>query len=379
MEKQMINRNERKDYIDNIRWFTVILVVIYHVPYAFNNVGVLGGIGPDKCFVPMNDFMSLVYPWFMMLLFLLAGMSAKYSLSKEDMTGKKFIKGKTDKLLIPSTLGLLIVHPITGYLNLKIGGALEFIPSFILPFVVILSSTGVLWFAQLLYVFSVLIVLINKLCKKRVVNKEAKKIPDKFIMPSLLTLVLLVWLSAQMLNMPVITVYRFGVYFTCYLMGYFIFSIEEITDKLAQNSKWLFLGAIVLAIAYVIYYHGENITEDAILKNFFTNAYAWIAILAALGIGKSTFNKKGQCAAYFHKRSFGMYVLHYPVMIAVGYYLYTCTKLSGLTLYIVVWLAEFVGSILLYEITSRIPVVRYLLFGIKSRKKENTLSPNGNL
>ena len=35
----------RKKYIDNIRWITVALVVIYHVFYIFNGSGVLGGIG----------------------------------------------------------------------------------------------------------------------------------------------------------------------------------------------------------------------------------------------------------------------------------------------------------------------------------------------
>ena len=37
-------KTERKAYLDNIRWITVLLVVIYHVGYLFNGVGVLGRI-----------------------------------------------------------------------------------------------------------------------------------------------------------------------------------------------------------------------------------------------------------------------------------------------------------------------------------------------
>ena len=37
----------RKIYLDNIRWMTVLLVLIYHVCYMFNGVGILGGI-PDR-------------------------------------------------------------------------------------------------------------------------------------------------------------------------------------------------------------------------------------------------------------------------------------------------------------------------------------------
>ena len=35
----------RKDYLDNIRWVTVVLVVIYHVLYMYNGEVILGGVG----------------------------------------------------------------------------------------------------------------------------------------------------------------------------------------------------------------------------------------------------------------------------------------------------------------------------------------------
>ena len=34
----------RKHYLDNIRWVTVVLVVIYHVLYMYNGEGILGGV-----------------------------------------------------------------------------------------------------------------------------------------------------------------------------------------------------------------------------------------------------------------------------------------------------------------------------------------------
>ena len=38
----------RKLYLDNIRWVTVVLVVIYHVIYMFNGVQPFGVIGPFR-------------------------------------------------------------------------------------------------------------------------------------------------------------------------------------------------------------------------------------------------------------------------------------------------------------------------------------------
>ena len=39
-------KNMRKLYIDNIRWSTVVLVVLYHVIYMFNGIETFGVIGP---------------------------------------------------------------------------------------------------------------------------------------------------------------------------------------------------------------------------------------------------------------------------------------------------------------------------------------------
>ena len=39
-------KNMRKLYIDNIRWITVVLVVLYHVIYMFNGIETFGVIGP---------------------------------------------------------------------------------------------------------------------------------------------------------------------------------------------------------------------------------------------------------------------------------------------------------------------------------------------
>ena len=37
--------NMRKPHLDNIRWMTIVLVVIYHVIYMFNGIVVDGVIG----------------------------------------------------------------------------------------------------------------------------------------------------------------------------------------------------------------------------------------------------------------------------------------------------------------------------------------------
>ena len=113
----------RKYYLDNIRWMTVVLVVIYHVIYMFNGVQLFGVIGPFSKVQYQDFFLYLVYPWFMTLLFVVSGMSARYYL--ENHSVKEFIKTRTRKLLVPSTIGLFVFQWILGYYNMKIGGAMD--------------------------------------------------------------------------------------------------------------------------------------------------------------------------------------------------------------------------------------------------------------
>ena len=55
-------RNMRKTYLDNIRWITVVLVVIYHVIYIFNGVTQYGIIGPFSKHQPQDTYQYIVYP-----------------------------------------------------------------------------------------------------------------------------------------------------------------------------------------------------------------------------------------------------------------------------------------------------------------------------
>ena len=96
----------RKTYIDNIRWITVVLVVLYHVIYMFNGVQTAGVLGPFTDVQYQDVYQYMVYPWFMLLLFVVSGMSARYCL--ENHTHKEFLKSRTVKLLVPSTLGLFV-------------------------------------------------------------------------------------------------------------------------------------------------------------------------------------------------------------------------------------------------------------------------------
>ena len=72
----------RKPYIDNTRSLTILLVVLYHVIYMFNHVATDGVIGPVTAFHGQDALQYLLYPWFMVILFILSGMCSRFYLEK---------------------------------------------------------------------------------------------------------------------------------------------------------------------------------------------------------------------------------------------------------------------------------------------------------
>lgn len=359
----------RKHYLDNIRWITVVLVVLYHAIYMYTPIIPLG-VGPitDQAVQFQDAYLYMVYPWFMVILFLVSGMSARYYLEKHSH--KEFIRTRTRKLLVPSTIGLFVFQWILGYVSMSMTGAFdsfEAVPIPILYFIMVLSGTGPLWYIQMLWIFSLLLVLIRKIEKDRLWTLGAKF--SKFGIIGLILLVIPVFLSAQILNMPIITVYRFGLYGFCFLLGYYIFSHDEIIAVLNKHAIWLAVVAVILGIAYTIIYFGENYGDAPVNRNILNTAFLWMACLAILGIMNRFFDRSNSFTAWMNQRSFGLYVFHYLPAAAFAYFVGKDSSMPAVIVYLLTILAAFAGGYLLNEILSRIPLLRWAILGIKKNKE----------
>lgn len=354
--------NVRQYYLDNIRWSTVILVLIYHVCYIFNGVGIPGGI-PGAKNIPVFDMIAcIVYPWFMVLLFIIAGMSARYAL--QQRTGTQFIKERAVKLLIPSTLGLFVIHWITGYLNVKMGGGLAYIPAALIYPISAISGIGPLWFIQMLFVFSCILVLFIKADKTDKIWTICKKVN----LPIILSLFLLIFAAAQVLNMPVLTMYRFGIYFVSFLIGYYIFSHEKVQEIVEKICIPMLCFAVIGAIVYAIRYAGSDYTSSACLQSIMTNLYLWIVVLAVIGCGKRYWNRETSFTQYMTKSSFGVYILHYPILMVVCYLLHNQFDFPTIWNYVIALILEIAMTFVMYEVIKQIPIIRYFTLGIKVKK-----------
>lgn len=366
----------RKHWLDNLRWITVLSVLFYHVIYFYNNKGVFGGIGGFGGEQYQDAVMYVLYPWFMMLMFLVAGISSRYSLEK--LSSKDFFKSRTRKLLVPATLGLFFFQWITGYFNSQVteyamGSSLlpEEMPVLIKYFIYSISGIGPLWFVQDLWLFSLILVLIRKFDKKDKLWQVCGKIG---FIPILLLGILLYVGSFTLIENPraesldgLLNLYKPLNYFIPFLMGYFVFSHDKVHEILGKYSLYLISIAVILGITLTITTFGQDNTSPQYLQSPMNIAYAWFMILGLLGTFYKYFNHTNGFATYMTKSSFGLYVVHYVVIASFGYMMKVHTSLPVFAMYAILTLAVFVLSPLIYEFLRRIPIVRYCVLGEKSK------------
>lgn len=364
----------RKRWIDNLRWVTVLLVLLYHVVYFYNNKGVFGGIGGFGEF-PANPqyqdvLMYILYPWFMPLLFLLAGISSRYSLEK--VSAGKWFGSRTRKLLVPGTIGLFVFQWMTGYFNTLVAGRGEVLtnaPGVAKYVMCAMSGIGPLWFIQMLWILCLVLLILRAIDGK----DKFYNLCGKANIVVIVLLGVLFWLGEQtLIKNPnpnsadgLYNLYKPVFYLITFLMGYFVFSHDEVQEKVTKYWIPLMAAAVISGIALIITTFGQDNTSPQYLGNWLTCFYGWLACLAMMGWFKAKFDHTGKFAGYMTKSSFGLYIVHYLVVASLGYQLYRHTSLPPYAMYLILAVAVFTLSPVIYEILRRIPFIRWCVFGEK--------------
>jgi hypothetical protein len=332
----------------------------------YNAEGILGTLGKitDLEVQYFDLYQYIVYPWFMALLFIVSGISARYYIERH--TGKEFIKSRTVKLLVPSTIGLFVFQFIQGYINVSFSeaGNIE-APGFVKYIIYCLSGIGVLWYIQMLWLFSLVIVLIKKIDKDRFWN-ICRKTPFWV----LILIAVLFWGAGQLLNMPVIVSYRFGLYFLAYLLGYFVFSHDEVIEVTKRYFPLFAVIAVGLGTAFCIVYFGQNYADDPVYRSPLFLLYGWFGCVAMVGGFAKFFDFTNKFTKWMGSHSWGLYIFHYLGISMVALYLAKPGLVPAWGCYLLSTIAGFGLSYILYFVISKIPFFRWAVLGI-SKKKES--------
>ncbi len=331
-EERMEQSQTRKHYIDNLRNITILLLFPVHTFMVWNDFGSRFYIwmGENRL---LSTLIVLVNPWFMPILFVLAGISARFALKKRTVS--EFIRQRVRKLMLPFVFGLLFLVPFQAlyarkYFDGYSGGLLDHWKYFFTHLTDFTGYDGAftpghLWFILFLFVISMISLILFRLIPYERLAVKVERIPTIGIF----LLFLPVWLMYYLGNFGSFSI---GKNLMLYLIGYYVLSNDLVMERLEKNIRWLLGLCLVGTIALIVLYYQFTYYGD-----LWINYIGWNAILCLLVLGKKFLNQRTKFTEYFNQASYPVYILHQSILVAVAYYMVqmcknTIVQVSGIAI-----------------------------------------------
>ncbi len=358
----------RKNFIDNLRWMVILLLLPYHAAQSFNTWGELNYI----CLAQSKSISSLIVflsPYYMPLMFLLAGLSTKYALNRRSY--RQFILERIKRLLVPFIFGTLIFCPILAYFGDK--NNLNYTGSFFGHYRVFFTkwtdlagfdggfNVGQFWFLYFLFVISLvsvgIIALINQLTKKRWIEADLP-------FPLLCLFVIPLPFFYDLLS---IGGKSFAEYLYIFLIGFYILSCDKMIEKCARYRYFTLAVGLIACVSNVYMFIWSG--KDFGIANTIAKAFAeWFMLLALIGLGKKSFDFSNNLSVFLSRRSFLIFSLHFIWIVL--FQMWFAKALNGNTflLYLLPIIPAYIVTFVCSEIAIRIPPLSFLM-GSKSIKE----------
>lgn len=360
-----MNMDMRKHYIDNIRIICILLLFPYHTFMLYNTFHEPFYVYCRPIQV-LTEFMIMVFPWWMTLLFTIAGISSAYALKKRS--GKEYANERISKLLTPLFFGMLLVIPIQSYIadvfhNNYTGSYFEHYQVYFTRFTDLTGYDGGFTPAHTWFMLYLFIISMAALPLMLWYNKRAKKIDGgKITMPILLPMFLGILLLTPILE---ISGKSIGESLACFLLGFFLLSHDEVQEKLMKFRIPLSIAWIALMIIRNLMY--ANNQDSGLIWDIEQRMLTWFGILAILGMGKKYLNFNNKFTRYLSPAAFPIYYFHQSILVLVAFFVLKITNLVPVQIGSII-LISFILTILSYEIFRHFTATCYM-FGIKKKVK----------
>ena len=335
----------RHFFIDNIRLFVIILVVIVHIVCIYADIGDFYYTENDSSSLDLFStiffafFQMFSQGYFMGLLFLIAGFFVPGSYDKKGFY--KFIKDRLVRLGIPTLIYTLAINPFIEYFLVgihwkKVNSFFDYYSDYITSFQFI-EETGPLWFAAALLIFSFIYACVRLVTSKsNMFNENELKTPET---KQIIWLILLITICAFTIRQ----IYPFGTdvfnFKLCFFSQYVVFFIVGIVAyrngwfmkfDYKSSLRWLKAALIPGALAWLALMLFGGAVEGK-FDSLYTGGLHWQSAAYALwesftgvsmSIGLITlfrekFNKQKNFTKALSDNAFAVYVFHPPIVIGI--------------------------------------------------------------
>ncbi len=354
---------KRYDYIDNLRWILVFLLILYHVAMAYNMWGEANYIFFDKSKIA-GAVVTFISPWFMPLMFLLAGISSRFSLSRRGC--KVFIRERLMRLGIPLIFGILFINPILSYIADVThrdyeGSYFEHYKVFFTKFTDLSGYDGGfalahLWFIAVLLVISLFSLLV--ICFIDHMSDDVKEVMRP-VGRILMTVACIASLEIKALGKPLL------LYLFIYLIGFYLFSDQAFVAKLCRF-KWVFIALFLVSSAgnAILFNYIQGHLTLNMICNYMSFAFGVLAMICA---GHDLLDRSCGITRFNSRISYAFYIIHFPIVVLCQYFL-SLTEIGSRTNLVLSLIICYPATLALCFVISKTRGLG-ILFGMKNGGK----------
>jgi len=344
-------------------------------------------------------FIALLDLWIMPLFFLLSGAGSWYAL--KSRTGGRYLLERVKRILIPlyGIGAFVIVVPQvyfeavsnSGYtgtfwelVQRYIAGVFTSLPNFNDPFFFRVFM-GHLWFLQYLFLISLLVLPILLYLKSESGRRFISKLAEwcgrwggifLFLIPLAFVRIAFTHFFKEQYSWAHLL--TFAVFF---LIGYVIPADERFTEGI-KKVGWLCLALGIIGMAgelafvfilkynYANFHHegGEPFSLMYVLFGLVMSIASWSWVVFVFSLGAKYLNRPGRMLSYGNEAVLSFYILHQTVILCVGWFVIRW-NIGMLPKYLIIAVASFALTMVLYELlVRRFDVVRFF-FGMQPKKR----------
>lgn len=390
--------NERRYEIDWLRVLAFLLLILYHtgmffVPWDFHFKNSETSELFELWMTPLSQFR-------LPLLFMISGMGAYFVL--KHRTTPEYVGERHKRLLLPLLFGMFVIIPPQIYYerifnNVQFASYWDFwktVFNFV-PYPLGGSlSWHHLWYILYIFVFSLICLPLLQFSK----SDKSQKFKYRFLQfikkPGRIYLLGLPLLAVFLGLAPFFPTTHsfFGDWYNLtyslifFIYGIFFISVQQIWDIIEKYRKTsLIIASIPFFFLWLFvwgptfYIMNEETTAFFIFYGFLKITFVICFLLALLGYAKKYLRKENKFLKYATEAVYPFYILHQTVMLVIGYYIIQL-PIGLLPKFILVVIATFGGSLLIYELLIKRYNFMRILFGLKSIiKSENKYQLESNI
>ena len=337
-------KTSRLWFIDHMRVFLTILVVLHHVAMVY------GGIQPFYYLETPSSLLAFLAPmifvllnqgWFMGAFFLLAGYFTPGSYDRKG--SGSFIKDRLIRLGIPMLVFYFVLNPLSGIGYFLMGSDLSSVPwpAFWEAYPD-LVGLGPLWFVTMLLIFSIGYAGWRLLTKNRETETQSETPFPGYLKIGLfiLTLALVSYLvriyvpiGKSIFDFP--TLAYLPQYLSFFVIGMIAYRRDWFRNLPGRKGVVGFIVAMVATLTLFVFGFisflkaiDTGVTQippfgfgtwQSAIYTLWDSIFAVGMSLAALTFFRRFFNKESRMGSFLARQSYAVYVIHIPIIVFLAY------------------------------------------------------------